>query len=77
MILLNHALVSSHPCPLLHACPQVLVLCYNELTRLEGLEGLVHLHTLDLGHNSIRKVGRPGGDRVAGLEERQGIRGCA
>lgn len=37
------------------------MLCYNELTRLEGLEGLTHLHTLDLGHNSIRKVGTVSG----------------
>ena len=34
----------------------MLVLCYNELTRLEGLEGLASLHTLDIGHNAIRKV---------------------
>ena len=44
----------SHTPPL--PLPQTLVLCYNELTRLEGLEGLGQLRLLDLSHNSLRKV---------------------
>lgn len=36
---------------------RVLVLSYNELARLEGLEALSQLTRLDADHNAIRKVG--------------------
>jgi hypothetical protein len=35
---------------------QVLVLCYNELQRVEGLSELNGLTRLDLAHNMLRKV---------------------
>lgn len=38
------------------AALRVLVLSYNELARLEGLESLSRLTRLDVDHNAIRKV---------------------
>ena len=45
---------------------QTLVLCYNEITRLEGLEALLQLRTLDVAHNSLRKVRHSQGPRGVG-----------
>lgn len=50
------AYVPMHPCA--HAShAQVLVLSFNEITRIEGLSELQRLQRLDLAHNMVRKVG--------------------
>mmetsp|Transcript_66192 Transcript_66192/g.130241 ORF Transcript_66192/g.130241 Transcript_66192/m.130241 type:complete len:365 (+) Transcript_66192:39-1133(+) len=44
--------------PLSHCCPMLeeLYLAQNKLRTIQGLEGLVHLRTLDLGANRIRVI---------------------
>lgn len=44
--------------PLASCCPllEELYMAQNKLRRIEGLEGLVHLRTLDLGANRIRTI---------------------
>jgi hypothetical protein len=54
--------------PLVGACPllQELYVAQNKLRRIEGLEGMAHLKTLDLGANRIRVI--EGLDDCAALE---------
>lgn len=44
--------------PLAESCPllEEVYAAQNKLRKIEGLEGLVHLRTLDLGANRIRKI---------------------
>lgn len=36
---------------------RILVLSFNEIQKIDGISGLVHLERLELGYNSIQNIG--------------------